>query len=138
MAYMAYPIIAFHPLFSSPKKFQLEFPKADYQYRQQKQSCENISDSIRLGMCTANKASWASRHKFILELAPYLAIIIAPDLRPVNVQVMKPNEVAVLMRIVRVLSSFGFKLVQERRITGGFTYRLDPYILLMIVLLILL
>jgi chromosome transmission fidelity protein 18 len=130
MQYISYPIIAFHRYFACAKKLDIEFPKADYQFRVAKQLNENIAESIWMNMIPTNKMIWQARKVMITELLPFLVFIIAPDLKPLNIQVMKFDEMIILMKIVDVLSAFGFKLVQERRPSGGFTYKLDPYLVL--------
>lgn len=61
-----------------------------------------------------------------LELAPYLNRIISPPLRPVNSQVIRPAEKALLARLVGVMANLELRFVQEKTEEGQLVYRLDP------------
>ncbi len=78
-----------------------------------------------------------------LEFAPLLNRIISPPLRPVslhflilqaqfnshrqiNSQIIKPDERALLSRLVRIMTRLELRFVQERAEDGQLTYRLDP------------
>ena len=61
-----------------------------------------------------------------LELAPYLNRIISPPLRPVNSQVIRPAERALLARLVGVMANLELRFVQEKTEEGQLVYRLDP------------
>ena len=61
-----------------------------------------------------------------LEVAPYLNRIISPPLRPVNSQVIRPAEKALLARLVGVMANLELRFVQERMEEGQLVYRLDP------------
>ena len=61
-----------------------------------------------------------------LEVAPYLNRIISPPLRPVNSQVIRPAEKALLARLVGVMANLELRFVQEKTEEGQLVYRLDP------------
>jgi hypothetical protein len=46
----------------------------------------------------------------------------------VNIQQLKPLEEAKIGSLVDTLSTFGFKLNQQKNEIGGFEYIMDPYI----------
>jgi hypothetical protein len=114
MKYLNYPLISFNRLFSSPQKFKLEFPKSDLNFKNSKRSKENIIDSIKMNMISTIKSKWPSHSSFILELLPFLSVILSPDLKPGNVQIANSPQFIQLVRIVEILSSFGFKLVMNK------------------------
>jgi len=60
-------------------------------------------------------------------LSPFLRIL-SPYLRPVNKQLIKPEERAILMRLVDVMIHFQLTFVQEKTEDGQFVYRLEPSI----------
>ena len=68
----------------------------------------------------------ASAEIMQLELAPYLNRIIAPPLRPVNSQVIRPAEKALLTRLVALMANLELRFVQEKTEEGQLVYRLDP------------
>ncbi len=61
-----------------------------------------------------------------LEVAPYINRIISPPLRPVNSQVIRPAEKAILARLVAIMATLELHFVQERTEEGQLVYRLDP------------
>lgn len=79
-----------------------------------------------------------------LEFAPYINRIISPPLRPVcfafllswciflsdniqvNSQVIRPEEKALLTRLVDIMASLELRFVQEKAEDGQLVYRLDP------------
>jgi chromosome transmission fidelity protein 18 len=70
----------------------------------------------------------ASEQVLQLEFAPLINRIISPPLRPVNSQVIKPQEKALLNRLVDVMVSLELRFVQEKADDGQLVYRLDPYV----------
>ena len=61
-----------------------------------------------------------------LEVAPYLNRIISPPLRPVNSQVIRPAEKALLARLVSIMATLELRFMQEKTEEGQLVYRLDP------------
>ena len=86
---------------------------------------------------------------------PFINRIISPPLRPVssfyvipsltvglnalsfflpviqvNSQVIRPQEKALMSRLVDIMASLELRFVQERAEDGQLTYRLDPYVIL--------
>ena len=60
-------------------------------------------------------------------LSPFLRIL-SPFLRPVNKQLIKPDEREVLKRLVDIMIQFQLTFVQEKTEDGQFLYRLEPYV----------
>ncbi|KAG5221162.1 P-loop containing nucleoside triphosphate hydrolase protein [Salix suchowensis] len=60
------------------------------------------------------------------EFAPYLNRIISPPLRPVNSQIVRPEERTLLTRLISIMASLELRFMQERAEDGQLTYRLDP------------
>ena len=48
----------------------------------------------------------------------------------VNSQVIRPQEKALMSRLVDIMASLELRFVQERAEDGQLTYRLDPYVIL--------
>lgn len=61
-----------------------------------------------------------------LEVAPLLMRIVSPPLKPVNRQIIRPGERAVLGRVVDIMVALELRFVQEKMEDGQLTYRLDP------------
>lgn len=87
-----------------------------------------------LGRCLRTAASrsagdyrhLANEQTMQLEIAPYINRIISPPLRPVNSQVIRPAEKALLSRLVNIMATLELRFVQERQEDGQLVYRLDP------------
>ncbi|RDX46889.1 P-loop containing nucleoside triphosphate hydrolase protein [Lentinus brumalis] len=132
LPYLAYPLVAFYPLFQDRGGPKVERPKADWEHYTQTKTNEEIYKS--LGRCLRTAASrcagdyrhLANEQTMQLEIAPYLNRIISPPLRPVNSQVIRPAEKALLSRLVNIMASIELRFVQEKQEDGQLVYRLDP------------
>ncbi|KAF9965913.1 hypothetical protein BGZ70_003817 [Mortierella alpina] len=89
------------------------------------------NESILQGM-TLNLPPKAQRHfrksNFATELLSPFLRILSPHMRPVNKQLIKPEERAVLKRLVDIMIQFQLTFVQEKTEDGQFLYRLEPSI----------
>jgi chromosome transmission fidelity protein 18 len=63
---------------------------------------------------------------FVTELLSPFLRILSPSLRPVNKQLIKPEERVVLMRLVEIMIHYQLTFVQEKTEDGQFVYRLEP------------
>ena len=54
--------------------------------------------------------------------------IISPPLRPVNKQIVKPEERATLARLLDIMVALELRFVQEKAEDGQLMYRLDPFV----------
>ncbi|KAG8805764.1 hypothetical protein FRC17_005347 [Serendipita sp. 399] len=61
-----------------------------------------------------------------LEFAPLLNRIISPPLKPVNRQIIKPEEKLLVSRVVDIMVALDLRFVQEKQDDGVLVYRLDP------------
>ncbi|THH26598.1 hypothetical protein EUX98_g7590 [Antrodiella citrinella] len=93
---------------------------------------QEIYKSLARGIRTAcTRHGGAYRHftsdvVLQLEFAPYINRIISPPLRPVNRQVIKPDERALLSRLVDIMVSLELRFIQDKSEDGQYMYRLDP------------
>ena len=87
------------------------------------------NESILQGMAL-NLSAKAQRHfrknHFATELLSIFLRILSPHLRPVNKQLIKPEERDVLLRLVEIMIHFQLTFVQEKTEDGQFMYRLEP------------
>ncbi|KAM5538065.1 hypothetical protein V8D89_008262 [Ganoderma adspersum] len=132
LPYMSYPLVAFYPLFQDRGAPKVERPKADWEHYTTLKTNEEIYKSLaRCLRAAAARSGGDYRHLahgalMQLELAPYLNRIISPPLRPVNSQVIRPAEKALLARLVGVMANLELRFVQEKTEEGQLVYRLDP------------
>ncbi|ETW86126.1 hypothetical protein HETIRDRAFT_308576, partial [Heterobasidion irregulare TC 32-1] len=132
LPYLAYTLVAFHPLFQERGGARVERPKADWENHMRTRANEEIGRALALAVRAGN-GHLAGHHRHLvsgdvlhLEFAPYINRIIAPPLRPVNSQVIRPEEKAVLARLVGIMVSLELRFVQEKAEDGQLVYRLDP------------
>ncbi|KDQ61061.1 hypothetical protein JAAARDRAFT_67462 [Jaapia argillacea MUCL 33604] len=132
MPYLSYTLIPFYHLFQERGAPKVERPKADWEHFQQTRTNEEIYQS--LGRCLrtgCSRRAGSFRHLLSdqilqLEFAPYINRIISPPLRPVNSQVIKPEERVVLSRLVSIMVSLDLRFIQEKAEDGQLVYRLEP------------
>ncbi|KAJ2921092.1 hypothetical protein H1R20_g16001, partial [Candolleomyces eurysporus] len=121
--YLPYFIIPFFPLFQE---------RGGERHLQTTKANEEIYKTLVRGLrAAAVRHGGDFRHLggtpvVQLELAPLLNRLISPPLRPVNSQIIKPEEKAVLDRLVSIMTALELRFVRERSEEGQLSYRLDP------------
>ncbi|KAG1814886.1 P-loop containing nucleoside triphosphate hydrolase protein [Suillus variegatus] len=129
--YLSYFLVPFHPLFRERGEKRVERDSSDWDNLQLTRANEEIYKSLANGIRSTGRTAGANRHLVTgqvlqLEFAPFINRIISPPLRPVNSQVIKPQEKALLSRLVEIMVSFELRFVQEKAEDGQNVYRLDP------------
>ncbi|KAK7037989.1 chromosome transmission fidelity protein 18 [Favolaschia claudopus] len=130
--YIAYTLVPFYPLFNQRGGQRIERSQADWEAAVQTRANEEIYKSLSRCLQTASTRHGGDYRHLVgtpvmqLEFAPCLNRIISPPLRPVNSQVIKPEERAVLARLVDIMATLELQFYQERAEDGQLTYRLDP------------
>ncbi|KAG8905214.1 hypothetical protein FRB99_000483 [Tulasnella sp. 403] len=124
--YLPYFIAPIHPLFVDPSNSKVSNPKADWEWHIKTKATEDLARTL-----TTN--STHLRHllqKDIIptELAPLLNRLISPPIRPVNKEVIKPEERAMVKKVVHVMVELGMRFVQERTEDGAVMYRVEPQV----------
>ncbi|KAL0574691.1 Chromosome transmission fidelity protein 18 [Marasmius crinis-equi] len=132
LQYIPYTLVGFHPLFQERGAPRVERDMTDWENLQTTRTNEEIYKSLGRCLQTAGtRHAGDFRHlgnKPILqmEFAPMLNRIINPPLRPLNNQIIRPEERTILSRLVDIMSTLELRFVQERTEDGQLTYRLDP------------
>lgn len=125
--YMAYALASYHRFFAGSVRQKIEYPRKDYESF----VAHKANDSILQGMAL-NLPAKIQRHfrksNFATELLSPFLRILSPFLRPVNKQLIKPDEREVLRRLVDIMINFQLTFVQEKTEDGQFLYRLEPSI----------
>ncbi|TEB25929.1 P-loop containing nucleoside triphosphate hydrolase protein [Coprinellus micaceus] len=130
--YLPYFLVPFYPLFQERGGERVERNQADWDHLQTTRSNEEIYKSLSRGLRTAAVRHGGDfRHLggspiVQLEFAPLLNRIISPPLRPVNSQIIKPDEKTVLDRLVSIMTAVELRFIRERSEEGTLSYRLDP------------
>ncbi|KZT27298.1 P-loop containing nucleoside triphosphate hydrolase protein [Neolentinus lepideus HHB14362 ss-1] len=132
MPYLSYFVIPFYPLFHEKGAPKVERPKDDYEnYLKTKTNGEiyqSLSRCLRVA-CSRRGGDYrylASEQVLQLEFAPFINRIISPPLRPVNRQVIRPEEKAILSRLVDIMVSLDLQFVQDKGEDAQLVYRLEP------------
>ncbi|KAF5315882.1 hypothetical protein D9611_004969 [Ephemerocybe angulata] len=130
--YLPYFLVPFYPLFQERNGERVERNQADWDHLQTFRSNEEVYRTLSRGLrAAAVRHGGDFRHLsgtpiVQLEFAPLLNRILSPPLRPVNSQIIKPDEKAVLDRLVHLMSALELRFVRERSEEGQLSYRLDP------------
>ncbi|KAI0032282.1 P-loop containing nucleoside triphosphate hydrolase protein [Vararia minispora EC-137] len=132
LPYLSYCLVPYYPLFQQKGGPRVERPKEYWDnYNKTKASEEvyrSLAHSARSGGSGvgSNYRNLANEPTLHLEFAPYLNRIISPPLRPVNSQVIRPEEKDILSCLVGIMVALELRFVQERSDDGQLVYRLDP------------
>ncbi|ORX89116.1 P-loop containing nucleoside triphosphate hydrolase protein, partial [Basidiobolus meristosporus CBS 931.73] len=124
-SYLAYPIVGFHPLFSSTTRPYIEYPNKQFETDQSKRMKRNIIDGMLGNLRPTARRNFTST-SISLELISPLLRIISPELKSVNSQLLRATEKATLERLVELMIGFGLNFVQEKAEEAGFVYRMEP------------
>ncbi|KAF8197572.1 P-loop containing nucleoside triphosphate hydrolase protein [Pholiota molesta] len=130
--YLPYTLVPFYPLFQERSGEKVERNQADWEHMILTKGNEEILKT--LAKCLRNatiRHGGDFRHLLSypilqVEFAPYINRIISPPLRPVNSQVIRPQEKALMNRLVDIMASLELRFVQEKAEDGTLSYRLDP------------
>lgn len=128
LAYLPHLLAAFFPLFQERGGGRVERAKADYENYLVTRANEEIYAALARGLRAAGGGyrHLAGDAVLRLEVAPLLMRIVSPPLKPVNRQIIRPGERAVLGRVVDIMVALELRFVQEKMEDGQLTYRLDP------------
>ncbi|KAH8106885.1 P-loop containing nucleoside triphosphate hydrolase protein [Cristinia sonorae] len=132
MQYLPYMLVGFYPLFQERGAPKMERPKVDWEQYTLTKTNEEIYKSLARGLrvaCTRHGGAYrhfTSDTILQLEFAPFINRIISPPLRPVNKQVIKADEKALLSRLVDIMVSLELRFIQDKSEDGQLMYRLDP------------
>nr|GAT51056.1 predicted protein [Mycena chlorophos] len=129
--YISYTLVPFYPLFKD-RNTRVERSQVDWEHNLRTRANEEIYKTLARGLRTASTRHGGDyRHLcsapvLQLEFAPFINRIISPPLRPVNAQVIRPEERALLARLVNIMATLELQFFQDRAEDGTLTYRLDP------------
>ncbi|WRT65827.1 uncharacterized protein IL334_002777 [Kwoniella shivajii] len=127
MGYMPYAITAWYSHLAAPANNTkpTEWPKADYESYQARIANEEISTSMK-NLVPPILRSLFSTTTTLTEFIPLLMRVISPPLKPVNANIVKPAERAVLDRLVELMIPLGLRFWQEKGENGQPMMRLEP------------
>ncbi|WOO80484.1 Chromosome transmission fidelity protein 18 [Vanrija pseudolonga] len=129
MAYLPYAIVPWHSHFAAPGNASrpTEWPKADYESYQARLANEEVTLSLKSAIPPVLRSLFSSTTT-LTELIPLLMRIISPPLKPVNANIVKPAERAILARLVDLMIPLGLRFWQEKQEDGQPMMRLEPAI----------
>ncbi|KAG0222039.1 hypothetical protein BGX31_009398 [Mortierella sp. GBA43] len=123
--YIAYALVNFHRFFAGSVRQKIEYPRKDYESFVAHKANESILQGMALNL-PAKAQRYFRKSNFVTELLSPFLRILSPSLRPVNKQLIKPEERVVLMRLVEIMIHYQLTFVQEKTEDGQFVYRLEP------------
>lgn len=131
-SYLPYTLIPFFPLFQQRGTPRVERYQADWENLQATQANEEILKTLSRSLTHAGVHSGGDfRHLLCapvlqLEFVSFINRILSPPLQPVNSQIIRKEEKAILTRIVDIMASLELRFCQERAENGQQFYHLDP------------
>ncbi|GAA5925020.1 Ctf18p [Sporobolomyces koalae] len=125
LGYVPYSFVPWYPLFSSQTPNPVELPKTDYEMYLQRTAHEEIANAFSLNLPFALKNAFTGT-TVVSELLPLFNRIVAPDLKPVNSQVVKSEERERLMRTVNTMILTKTTFAIDKNEEGQLSYKLDP------------
>ncbi|ODA76686.1 hypothetical protein RJ55_07957 [Drechmeria coniospora] len=157
--YLCQPVLACHHLFASPKNFVTTFekrwvadgadaapmpfsgPRADYQSREAEKQTRAQLQALQAQLSPSLTRLFRSPEDVATDFLPYLARILAPDVKPVVVggsqgsmaSVRKESERAMVRRASEVLADMGIALLKGKIEDDSvysrgpqYVYRMEP------------
>ncbi|KAI8055842.1 hypothetical protein BDF22DRAFT_672478 [Syncephalis plumigaleata] len=123
--YLAYPAVAIHPLFAGSVHQPIVYPKTQYTTIATLKSHEHLINQWR-NQLPVNTRRLFTRYHTRIELIPFLLRIISPEIKSINIQLIKPHERPRVHRVVSLMVNHALFYTQERLEDGQFCYRLEP------------
>ncbi|KAK8861703.1 hypothetical protein IAR55_002526 [Kwoniella newhampshirensis] len=127
MGYVPFAITAWYSHLAAPANNAkpTEWPKADYECYQARVVNEEIATNLKNLIPPIMRSLFLTTATYT-ELIPLLMRIISPPLKPVNANIVKPAERAVLSRLVELMIPLGLQFWQEKGENGQPMMRLEP------------
>ncbi|KIR51748.1 chromosome transmission fidelity protein 18 [Cryptococcus gattii Ru294] len=129
LGYIPWGVGAWYPHLASQGNSSkpTDYPKADYEAYQTRSSNEEVARAF-MNVLPPILRSMFITNTTLTELIPFLMRIISPPLKPVNANIVKPAEKAVLQRLVELMIPLGLTFYKEKAENGQPTMRLEPAI----------
>ncbi|TYJ55605.1 hypothetical protein B9479_003755 [Cryptococcus floricola] len=102
-----------------------EYPKADYEAYQNRTANELVTSQFTTLLPPVYRTLFSTTTTST-ELIPFLMRIISPPLKPVNANIVKPGEKALLDRLVELMLPMGLRFFAEKAENGQPIMRLEP------------
>lgn len=122
--------IKFSSLFASPNPMEptISFKKTDFEMSMKTKRNESILQDYLQGIPPLVRATSGGLAELLTERAPLLQLIIKPNLKAPNPQLLKPGEKLQLARLVRTMASEGVTYRETRCEDGTYFMSMDPAI----------
>nr|XP_009668680.1 PREDICTED: chromosome transmission fidelity protein 18 homolog [Struthio camelus australis] len=125
MRYLPFLPVAFHLLFAASSIPRLAYPNSQHEALAKLNHVQNLIMSMVSGI-TPGARSRAGQQALVLEVLCLLLDIIAPKLRPVNMQLYSLKEKQQLTDLINTMLAYNLTYHQERTPEGQYVYKLDP------------
>lgn len=127
MGYMAYAVVPWHHHMAAPANAQIpvEYPKADYECFLTASTNKEVATSLEHAIPPSLRGSFTAT-TVLTELAPMLMRIISPNLKPINANLVKADERAILARLVDLMLSLNLRFERDKTEDGQPMFTLEP------------
>lgn len=71
--------------------------------------------------------AFSNRLTLILDILPFLVIVIVPKFRPVNIHLYTQEEKDNMLKLVNIMIDYNLNYVQERQNDGTFAFNLGKF-----------
>lgn len=125
LGYVPYSIVPFYELFANVTNKAPEYPRIDYEMYLKRTAHQEIADAFKQGLPVLVRDSFTSQN-VICELMPLTMRIVSPDMKPVNSQLIRHDERAVLEGLVKLMLAMNLRFVQDKTEEGQLVFKLEP------------
>nr|XP_033819882.1 chromosome transmission fidelity protein 18 homolog isoform X2 [Geotrypetes seraphini] len=125
MRYLPFLPVVFHLFFASAHVPRISYPNSHFEAQTKLNQMQNLLNSM---ICEINPCirSHLAPQSLVLEMLCLLLDVIAPKLRPVNIQLYSFKEKQQLADLINTMLSYNLTYHQERTPDGQYVYKLDP------------
>lgn len=127
MPYMSYAFAVWHILYAGLAWPRINYPNASYEASVKEGHNKQIVGELVKGMSPSVRVN-CNETQLIMEILPLLLDIIAPNFRPVSLQLFSSQEKKDFCSVVSAMIDYNLTYVQERTPEGTYVCNLDPNI----------
>uniref|UniRef100_T1INU3 Saposin B-type domain-containing protein n=1 Tax=Strigamia maritima TaxID=126957 RepID=T1INU3_STRMM len=126
-SYLPLACAYFRTQLSSNSPANIEYPSAQAEARSKTLACQNVLETLNQDR-PARVRSMCGRGPLLLDVLPYLSIILRPPLRPLNTRLLSAHERDELKSLVALMVELNLNLVQKRSVEGQYSVEMEPNI----------
>ncbi|KAJ8979267.1 hypothetical protein NQ317_012737 [Molorchus minor] len=125
--YLQYAFVVWHFKFATMQHQKLNYPTVAYEVRTKENRRKALIAELLRGMRPSVRI-YCQTLSLILDMLPFLMLIITPPFRPVSLHLYTKEERANMLKVVHIMIDYNLNYVQERTPEGTYIYKLEPNI----------